>query len=421
LAGGRGVFTPYTNLTTLKDVTLIGNPSAPKGTAFSRNDVTRNIVYDHVQAVGWEVGIDAPVNGTNEIDGGFINAIKGVLIRTANSRSRAVHINGNTDAAGNLDPGQPQFGTLSAAALDGRRQYDISLSSNFNPKENDITRLFNPDVIQMGTVTVNDRQLYYKAQAADFEPFDSSAVDGVAAYVPAALVDLTNSEMFEKYGLAIGGIVAPEDASASNPRIDALIGSHATYLPDVQLASKKYVNQDSGAYFLSYKYFDPSNSRANRSGYVTVKETTPTLLANRWNLVTREILGSIRTLLVFGDNLAPTFVLGASSPKTINLADIRNGTTFVVEGSIVDNSFGSRHFRQEIKLDNPEQVSAVQTDAAGSFVIITVTVRDRAGNESKVRLRFEVSETSTLVKDIGRKELPTIEASVTLEALLTRL
>ena len=57
----------------------------------------------------------------------------------------------------------------------------------------------------------------------------------------------------------------------------------------------------------------------------------------------------------------------------------------------------------------------------GSFVIVTVSVRDRAGNASKVRLRFEVSETSTLVKDIGRKELPTIEASDTLKALLTQL
>ena len=192
LSSGRGVFTPYTNLTTLKDIDVTGNLNAPGGTAFSRNDVTRNIVYDHVHAEGWEVGIDAPVNGINEIDGGFINAIKGVLITTANSRSRVVNINGNTDAAGNLDPQQPQFGTLSTTALKGRRQYDVALASNFNPKENDITRLFNPDVIQMGTVKFNDRQLYYKQQAADFEPFDSSSSSGVSAYVPAALVDLTN-------------------------------------------------------------------------------------------------------------------------------------------------------------------------------------------------------------------------------------
>ena len=55
------------------------------------------------------------------------------------------------------------------------------------------------------------------------------------------------------------------------------------------------------------------------------------------------------------------------------------------------------------------------------FVIVTITVRDRAGNASKIRLRFEVSETSTLVKDEGRKDLPTITPSTTLEALLSKL
>jgi hypothetical protein len=262
MASDRGIFTPYTNLTTIKDVTLIGNVNAPRGTAFSRNDVTRNLVYDHVHAIGWEVGIDAPVNGTNEINGGFINAIRGVVVQTSNSRNRVVNINGNQDADGNLDAEQPQFGTLSATALNGRRQFDIALSSNFNPKENDITRIFNPDVIQMGTIRVNDRQLYYKQQAAGFEPFDSSSTAGVAPYVPAALLDLTNGEMYEKYGLAVGGIVAPPDATASDPRIDALIGSHADYLPDLQLTSRKYVNQDAGDYFLSYRYFDPTDRRA---------------------------------------------------------------------------------------------------------------------------------------------------------------
>ena len=115
--------------------------------------------------------------------------------------------------------------------------------------------------------------MYYKQQAADFKPFDSTAADGVAPYVPAALVDQTNQQLFDKYGLAIGGIVAPAGATASNPRIDALVGPHATYLPDLQLLSKKYVNEDVGPYLLSYKYFDPSDPQANKSGYVTVKET----------------------------------------------------------------------------------------------------------------------------------------------------
>jgi hypothetical protein len=419
-SSGKGIFTPYTNFTTLRDVTITGNVNSPRGTAIARNDVTRNIIYDRVHAEGWEVGIDLPVNGINEVNGGYFNDIKGLLITTANSRSRQVNINGNTDAAGNLNAADPQFDTLSTQALNGRRQYDIALSSNFNPKENDITRLFNPDVIQMGTVTVNDQQLYYKQQAADFKPFDSTAADGVAAYVPAELVDLTNQEMFDKYGLAIGGIVAPASASASNPRIDGLIGEHADYLAELQLLSRKYVNGDAGPYLLGYKYYDPSNAKANRSGYVTVKETVPTPLVNGWNLVTREILGETRTLLIYGDNIKPTFVVDPNLNTLINVADINNGSTFVIQGTVVDNSFGSRHFYKEIKLDDPKFVSAVQTDATGSFVILTFTIKDSAGNATVVQMRLNVSFDAILIKDIGRKNLPTIQPSTTLEALLNR-
>jgi hypothetical protein len=263
--------------------------------------------------------------------------------------------------------------------------------------------------------------LYYKQQAADFKPFDSTSADGVAPYVPQALVDQTNQQLYDKYGLAIGGIVAPAGATASNPRIDALVGPHATYLPDLQLTSKKYVNEDVGPYILSYKYFDPNDPKANKTtGYVTVKEKSQTLLANGWNLVTRQILGKTRTLLVYGDNLAPNFALAKSAPTTLNQADLDNGATFVIEGDILDDSFGSKHVRQEIKLNDPLHVSAVQTDATGSFVIVSFTVKDLAGNASVIHLRFNVSATATLIEDIGIKNLPTIQTSITLQALLNQ-
>ncbi len=417
-SSGKGIFTPYTNLTTLKNVTVTGNLNSPNGTAIARNDVTRNFVYDHVHAEGWDAGIDVPVNGTNQIDGGFFNDLKGLLISTAMSRSRVVDINGNTDSNGNLDPKNPQFGTLSAAVLKGRQQFDIALTANFNPREHDITRLFNPDVIQLGTVTLNDVQLYYKQQAADFKPFDPSAPGGVAPYVPADLINQTNQQLFDKYGLAIGGIVAPASATASNSRINGLVGPHAVYLPDAQLLSKKYVNEDQGPYLLTYKYYNPSGPHADKSGYITVKETAPTLLASGWNLVTREILGTTRTLLIYGDNVPPTFVVNPTSSTTINQADLDNGSTFVIEGNIVDDSFGTMHFQQSFRLNDAQHVSALQSDATGSFVIMTFTIKDFAGNTTNVHLRLDVSPTATLVKDIGRKSLPTIQPSITLQALL---
>jgi len=191
-----------------------------------------------------------------------------------------------------------------------------------------------------------------------------------------------------------------------------------TYLPAVQLLSKKYVNEDLGPYLLAYKYYSPSDPHADKSGYVTVKELAPTLLASGWNLVTREILGTTRTLLIYGDNVAPSFTVDPKSPTTINQADLDNGSTFVVEGTIVDDSFGTMHFQQGFRLNDPQHVSALQTDATGAFVILTFTIKDFAGNSTVVHLRLDVAPTVTLLKDIGRKNLPTIQPSITLKALI---
>ncbi len=95
------------------------------------------------------------------MQGGYFNNVKNIEVTTAMNKNRVVHING----------GAGQFGTLSATALNGQTQYNVYMKANFNPKERDITRLFNPDVILLGTVTHNGKQLYYFEQAADFVPF----------------------------------------------------------------------------------------------------------------------------------------------------------------------------------------------------------------------------------------------------------
>ena len=159
----------------------------------------------------------------------------------------------------------------------------------------------------------------------------------------------------------------------------------------------------------------------DKSGYLTVKETTPTLLVNGWNLVTRQVLGTTRTLFVFADNVAPTFVLDPKLSTTINAADLANGSSFVVQGSVIDNSTGRTHFWQSFKLNDAEHVSALQSDPNGAFVVLTFTIKDKAGNGTIVHLRLNVSNEAILIKDIGRKDLPTITPSITLEALLTKL
>src|SRR5262249_20625721 len=131
------------------------------------------------------------------------------------------------------------------------------------------------------------------------------------------------------------------------------------------------------------------------------------------------IQGVPRTLLVYGDNTAPTFTASASMPLVINKADLENGVTFFVDGFVVDDSFGQMHFVQGFKLNDAQHVSAPQTRADGStFVTLSFTISDFAGNTAVVKLDLTVTSTAPLQSSLGRKNLPTILPSETLLKLL---
>lgn len=414
----HGIFTPYTNLMTFQNVTVMGNMGNPSNTGFDRNSITKNITYDHVNVQGWGVGIAAPLQGVNNIIGGKFNNLQNIYVTTSSSRDRVVNIN---DASA-TDPVQflDNMKTFVNGVLTPRKQWDIYLQTNFQPLMNDITRNFSPDVIQMGLVSHNGQQVYYYEQAADYTPYPSldhgtSTKFGpkAASFVPAALQDKTNAQLMAQYGLAIGGIVAPADAT-TDPLINGLVGAKATYLPDIYVWSPKYFNDSNGTYKLIYSYYDPA-----KHSYQYVSESTHTPLVQGWNLITRTILGQTRTMLIYGDNIPPTLVLSANSPTTLNQADLDNGTMLNLSGDIVDDSTGSTHFTMSIKLNDPSAVSVQKTRPDGSkYVTITFAIRDQAGNTTIIHLDFTVQLSAILIKDQGQKYLPLIDPSATLVALV---
>ena len=137
---GTGINSPYTNNITYKDVTLVGNLKSPGGTAFARNTVTANAVYDHVDARGWNIGIDVPINGKfNRIVAGRFDNLKNLRITTSNG-DRVVNIDDSNSAD------RIEF----LDSYTGKTQYDVFLESSYNPKEQDITKLFSKDVHPVG-------------------------------------------------------------------------------------------------------------------------------------------------------------------------------------------------------------------------------------------------------------------------------
>ena len=396
----------YTTNTIFKDVTLIGDVDAPHGTAFANSEVTHDITYDHVTAVGWDIGIATPDDGRSDIIGGEFDDVTGILVQPAIRSNHIVNITG------------AQFGTLSAAALGARQQLDVDAVDEFLAAAGDVTKLYDDGDVRPGAITIDGQQVYFPEQAADYVPFGSSTTGGVP--VPAEFVDKTNAQLFAEYGLTIGGYVAPVSASASNPRINALLGPPLSPATHLQLTSAKYV-KGNNPYFLSYGYYNPSEPKADIYGNnVLVQESTATPLQNGWNLITRTILGATTTLLIYGDNIPPTFVLIGRNSLHLQRGRYRRRRLILCGRARSRMIVLVRTcFYQHITLDDPQHVSPVQTDSTGSYINVFFTIQDAAGNATLVNIRFSVVDGDPATIDPGQPILPPFPPSVTLQALLS--
>ncbi len=431
------IFTPYTSNTTFQNVTVrtpvnwAGIPTGPINTAFQRNDATANIVYDHVTATGFQTGINAPVVGINTIVGGTFNNMQNIAITTTNSDTRVVNINdaSPTDPIHFLD----SMTTVVNGQVVPVKQYDIYLKANWQPLFDDITRNFARDIIRIGLVSHNGQQVYFNEQAYNYVPYpDANWIANnpntphgpvAAAWVPAAVQDMTNQQLWDTYGLAIGGAVAPQNA-VPDPLINGIVGPATTYTPATYLWSPKWFDSRKGSYYLTYSYWNPSYNNGN-GGYAYVSETTPTPLVGGWNVIPRSFtylkngnpVTQPVTLLVYNENQDPSFIQ-ANPGQVLNIADVNNGTVFNLTGWIVA-SYGREQFTATVKLNDPKYVSAIQTRADGTqFITISFTITNFAGTSTLISINFNVTTTATLIKDIGQTYLPYIDLSITLKKLL---
>lgn len=323
---GAAMFDPYTNLTTVKDTLLVGNPGSPGGVGINRNDVTANFTYDNVTIRGYAVGIAIPENGLNIVSGGTFQNKRNVEITTAKSRTRAVMLNDKF-----ADDGVSIVSPLTFLALpktaDEVTRINVDLRTNYDAEDRNLSKVFNPDIIRMGTVWLNSfalgiqpgngpKQLYYYQQAADFKPFpehDSTGaaidyggpvkdafgnvVDYSGIDVPSELFDKSNEELMATYGLSIGGTVAPSGAKdgrgtypllnpdgtpsglTDSPRINGLIGDSSTYHYSLDATSPRYTkavdttypaNTDP-QYVFSYRFAKPTVGEETSISTVTVR------------------------------------------------------------------------------------------------------------------------------------------------------
>src|SRR5262249_17022025 len=138
------------------------------------------------------------------------------------------------------------------------KQYDIYLQANWQPLFDDITRNFARDVIRIGLVSHNGQQVYFNEQAYNYVPYpDANFIANnpttnhgpvAAPWVPVALQNMTNQQLWDTYGIAIGGVVAPKNC-VPDPLINGMVGPATNYPPPNYLFSQKWFDDRKGAYY----------------------------------------------------------------------------------------------------------------------------------------------------------------------------
>jgi hypothetical protein len=187
----RGLNIPYTNRLTVRNVEIIGTPTNPWGVGIDRNGVTRNITFENIVVEGFEQGVRVPGRGENVLVSGRLRNTQNIVIETAVRDHRIVRI---------LE------GVQMETARGEGPELTIHMKAEIEPREESVEHLFFSDTVLWQTPE-GLRQIYFVEQSADFVPFRRPG-----QFIPDSYVGKTNRELWDEFGKAIGGAVAPEDA-----------------------------------------------------------------------------------------------------------------------------------------------------------------------------------------------------------------
>jgi hypothetical protein len=356
----------YTNNLTVSKTQFVGNESHPGGHAMQRNNVTRSITFESTDILWFSTGIDIPVNGHNRVIGGSYANVRDINISTTKDDDRLVEILGDVAF---LELSEAQLTLKRKGQVYLQERYHVYLRTNYRPDDNDLTRMFARDIIRMGTLLYQNHQIFYYAQAADFVPFPS---DTAADYVPVELINRTNQQLWDTYGISIGDAIAPSTAF-EDPLIHALIGNPIEYAPKICLRSRKYTN-DLTDYRLRYDVYleDGKEHRKVQIGDIS----------EGWNIYTFQEAGWLRSAFVFGDTIAPEFVLSSQTDSVVNPEDLKKG--FRVLGTIQDNSFGSRPFKKVFEGSYLLALTRLTRGDGSEYVELKFIISDFASNQTEV-------------------------------------
>ena len=177
-----GVGLHYAQNSVLRNLTITRIPDGTHTYGVDADIIESNIVYDNLTVIGYHTGIELPRWGNNVVSGGtFNNTDHDILIPTAALHDRTVLVTG-------------LIGTPRVTFFDDVRPIPNNNSFLF----------FVKDRVVLNFGPLQSKRVYYWRQQADVVPFPTPRAD-----VPAAYVGLTNRQLWDRFGKALGGEVAP--------------------------------------------------------------------------------------------------------------------------------------------------------------------------------------------------------------------
>ncbi len=187
-----GVNLGYTQHTVLEQLTVIHAPEVdPPVQGLRMNSVTTDIFYNNLTVAGYRMGIVLPSRGTSVVNGGDFDNTHDIYIYSGTSRN---------------------------ALISGFDDKTPRIVMAINPNESGSSNFFNDDIVILDFGPFDYQRLYYTQQRADGVPFPTPRGD-----IPPEYIGLTNQQLWDLYGVALGGAIAPSDAYSVS-EIIGLIG-----------------------------------------------------------------------------------------------------------------------------------------------------------------------------------------------------
>jgi len=366
-----GAIIPYVNRVDFVNSRILGLGSAavPSSSAFTINSVTANITYNNLHVEGFPKGVIMPAHGHNVVQGGYYNNEINFVVQSQRNKDGTLNIY--------------EFNGVQTGPL---TQTNIQMKGGPRIQNENLAQYFSGNSIS-SRVFIDGQRQYFSKQAPDFIPFPSATAPD---YVPTELIGKTNLQLWNEFGLAVGGevgTVSPTSGGASaagapftglkrrsrSNNTEATSSSPVGERPVLRLASDTFTEQLTG-YQLVYQ---------NEQGDLFT-DPQPANLNADWNVITRTIDGHIFSFLVRGIVQPPSFV--ATGNTAIHPLSLPKG--FRLRGAMTDDVVGTTNII--VRFSGSHLISLpVQERADGSsFVILGFQLTDNIGNVSDIEVEL---------------------------------